>query len=243
MLSKLKTYKNVRLENKEISNLKELNDFDRIVISVGSKNGDRLIKSTGHNIIPFKKALCGLNIKDNIYPMGVSVKAVDGDFIFTKNGVSGPLIYKISSINSRCDFPYEISIKLFRVEDLKEKILLYPKKSIGNIVSMFIPRSLAHIIVKDFDKKASEISNTELNQYSTLKLIATSPDSSGEVVNSGGVDLKELDKNFKSKIKNNLWFIGEVVDIDGFCGGFNLQNCWSGGYIVANDLVNSIIDL
>ena len=41
---------------------------------------------------------------------------------------------------------------------------------------------------------------------------------------------------------DNLWFCGEVLDIDGFCGGFNLQNCWSSAYVVAKDIVSSIIN-
>ena len=240
MLSYLKSFKNVNLVNKNISDIKSLNDFDRIVISTGSKSGDEFLKTTKHNIIPFRKSCCALNIENPIYPKGVSVKSLDGDFIFTDKGISGPLAFKISSLNSRLPFPYEIKISLFNVEDLKKQITLNPKKSIGNIVSGFIPRSLAHVIVDDFNKKASEISSKKLKEYSVLNLKIISSDSTGEIVNSGGVDLKELDKNFKSKLVKNLWFCGEVVDIDGFCGGFNLQNCWSSGYIVAYDIVNSI---
>ncbi len=58
----------------------------------------------------------------------------------------------------------------------------------------------------------------------------------GEVVTSGGVSLKEIDaKTMQSKLINGLYFCGEVIDIDGFCGGFNLQNCWSTGFVVGTN--------
>jgi len=59
-----------------------------------------------------------------------------------------------------------------------------------------------------------------------------SPARDGEVVTSGGVCLDEINpKTMQSKLIDGLYFCGEVIDVDGFCGGFNLQNCWSTGYI------------
>ena len=242
MLNKLWSYKNIKLIHKAIFDYGELSGYDKIVISVGSKNTQNFLKTTGHEIIPFKKALCALKIKDFKYPKGVSVQSSDGDFVFTENGISGPLAFKISSLNSRKDFPYDITINLFNLDDIKKEILKNTKKSIGNIVSCFIPRSLAHIIVNNFDKKASEVSNKELESYTKLDLTVISTEPTGEIVNSGGINLNELDKNYKSKIKNNLWFIGEAVDVDGFCGGFNLQHCWSSAYIAACDIIKSVLN-
>ncbi|NCT54979.1 aminoacetone oxidase family FAD-binding enzyme, partial [Candidatus Falkowbacteria bacterium] len=57
------------------------------------------------------------------------------------------------------------------------------------------------------------------------------------MVSRGGLSLKEVDaKNFKSKLFNNLYFAGEVLDIDGPTGGYNLQIAWTSGYLVADDL-------
>ena len=78
-------------------------------------------------------------------------------------------------------------------------------------------------------------------KYSILNLKITGTTNQGEIVNSGGVELNSIDKNCKSKLYDNLWFCGEILDIDGFCGGFNLQNCWSSGFVVAKDVINSII--
>ena len=70
-----------------------------------------------------------------------------------------------------------------------------------------------------------------------MTLVAENVDGKGEIVHAGGVNLKEIDKNCKSKITPALWIIGESLDIDGFCGGFNLQNCWSTAAIAAMDIV------
>ena len=57
------------------------------------------------------------------------------------------------------------------------------------------------------------------------------------MVSRGGLSLKEVDaKNFKSKLFNNLYFAGEILDIDGPTGGYNLQIAWTSGYLVADDL-------
>ena len=185
--------------------------------------------------------LCGFIVKDFKYPKGVSVKSLDGDFIFTENGISGPLPFKISSIDVDKKYPYNLKIKLFDENKLFELIEKNSKKSIGNLVSELIPKSLAKVIVEDFDKKSAEVSKKKILEYSILNLEILSTSKQGEIVYAGGVDLSSVDKNCKSKINDNLWFCGEILDIDGFCGGFNLQNCWSSGYVVAKDVVCSII--
>ena len=72
----------------------------------------------------------------------------------------------------------------------------------------------------------------------SVTVIGTVPD--GEVVTSGGVDLKEINpKTMESKLVSGIYFCGEVMDIDGFCGGFNLQNCWSTAYVAAQAVLDS----
>ena len=61
-----------------------------------------------------------------------------------------------------------------------------------------------------------------------------------EFVTAGGVDLKEIDfKRFESKLHKNLFFVGEVLNIDAVTGGFNFQNAWTGGYICAKALAEN----
>ena len=241
LLKFLKKYPNINFINSKINSAKKLKDYDYLVISAGSRGTEKLIKSFNHSCIDFRKSLCQLKIKDFNYPKGVSVSSLDGDFVFTEDGISGPLAFKISSINAFSNFPYEVSIKLFDYDDLLQDIENNPRLSIGNLISKYVPKSLAKVIVKDYSKHACEISKSEIKSYSFLNLTVTGLGNKGEIVNAGGVDLNELDKNCKSKIFPNLWFCGEILNIDGFCGGFNLQNCWSTAYIVAKDIAESIM--
>jgi len=60
-----------------------------------------------------------------------------------------------------------------------------------------------------------------------------------EFVTAGGVDLKEINfKNFESKLQDNVFFVGEVLNIDAVTGGFNFQNAWTGGWLCAKGLAN-----
>ena len=88
----------------------------------------------------------------------------------------------------------------------------------------------------------SDISNKQLERLSEL-LTHTMFKSHGkttfkeEFVSAGGVDLKEMNfKQFNSKLHPNLFFAGEVLNIDGLTGGFNFQNAWTGGFIAASSM-------
>lgn len=224
-------YKKVAFINKEIDSLPT--GFGAYVLSTGLKTGAKLAESLGHKIIPLKSSLTGLKIKEREFLSleGVSFNGV----IFTSVGVSGPFIYKLSSINAYKDFPYEIKIPLINKDELALKIKENPKKLFKNIVSEFIPKSLAQILVKD-EKQCANVSKKEIEALEYLNLTAISTDNKGEIVHAGGVSLNEVDKNLKSKVVPNLWIIGELLDIDGFTGGFNLQNCWSTSAIAALDI-------
>ena len=70
-----------------------------------------------------------------------------------------------------------------------------------------------------------------------FKINILKPRPDGETVMCGGVDLNEINpKTLEHKFIKNLYFVGEVLDIDGFCGGFNLQNCWSGAFVISSEL-------
>ena len=239
MLGELRKYQNVKIIKKDIKNKKELDSYDKIIISTGSKGGYELARQFSHTIVEPKKALCGYITKEK-YPPGVSIETGDGAILFTHQGVSGPFIYKHSSINAYASFPRIIEIDLIDNLSLKEEIRKNPKKSFGNIVSEFIPKSLAHILVERYDIQACQIRNEEIEALKKLKINAIGVDNKGEVVTAGGVKLDEVNNFCKSKLNDKLYFCGEILDIDGFCGGFNLQNCWSSAYCAAFDIANSI---
>ncbi|MCQ2958070.1 MAG: NAD(P)/FAD-dependent oxidoreductase, partial [Candidatus Gastranaerophilales bacterium] len=144
------------------------------------------------------------------------------------------------------DNPLEISLKFVEDDNFNLQDLLNnnSKKKVSTLLAEFMPKSLVkivleqsnlndkfcHEIVKD-ERKILESILTELNINVTGAL------KDNVIVSSGGVDLKEINsKTMESKIIKNLFFCGEVVDIDGFCGGYNLQNCWSTGYVAGMSL-------
>ena len=75
---------------------------------------------------------------------------------------------------------------------------------------------------------------TIIDAIENFSVTITGKNPIGEIVTSGGTDLKEINsKTMELKKYPNIYCCGEVIDIDGFCGGFNLQNCWSGAYVTA----------
>ncbi len=221
---------------KEVNELPD--NFDYYVISTGLKSGVMpVLEKIGHKIVPVKPSLCGLKIKEKNFLRlkGVSFNGV----VFTDEGVSGPYIYKLSSFRAYDNFPYEIKIPLADIEKLKERIKECPKKLLKTVLGEFIPKSLAEVLINS-DIQCANTSNKMIEGLEYLRLTATANDSRGEIIHAGGVSLNEIDKNFKSKIKDNLWIIGETLDVDGLTGGFNLQFCWSSASIAAENIVKSI---
>lgn len=248
MIREIKKSKNIKIIKKCIKNKEELRQFNVVVLATGSKDRYELAKQFGHTVIPFKPALCGLKVKEITpqFPTGVSIDTKEGGIIFTHQGISGPAIFKISSINVNKEFPYEIKIPIINKDTLLDLLHKCPKKSFLNVVSSLIPRVLAQYIFERYNidgvKQACHAAKAEIETLENLTFTIVSTDGKGEIVHAGGVLLDEIDKNCKSKIANGLWIIGESLNIDGFCGGFNLQNCWSTGAIAAQDIVKSALN-
>lgn len=224
------------------------------------------IKDMGHTIIEQKPAICGLEIEEKYFGeiSGVSLKDTNAtvyysdkkqhltdDLLFTHKGISGPLAYKISSIYSTKNYTKNEPIKLFinfiadENFDLQKLLDKNSQKEIINLVAEFMPKSMAKLVLEknnidpqnrchQIQKEARKVIEKLLTE---LQLNIISPVLEEEIVASGGISLKEINsKTMMSKIVDNLFFCGEVLDIDGFCGGFNLQNCWSTGYVAGINL-------
>lgn len=218
--------------------------FDKIIIALGGHAGYDCAKFLGHNIISPKPALTALKTAENLKSLaGISVRNVraegfQDDILFTHEGVTGPLIYKISSIKAREKFPYKINLDLCEEINLQELMNKNPHKTIKNLLAEFIPKNLAEYILQNPDKKCHLIDGKTrdeiLNKLHNFTITVISPAKGGEVVTSGGVDLNEINpKTMESKLEKGVYFCGEVIDVDGFCGGYNLQNCWSTAYVAA----------
>lgn len=268
----LKQLNHCKLVHEEVTNIERLKQgfsiktnkskyfFNMVIISTGGKSNYNIIEKLGHTIIEPRPSLCGLKTKPYFTNLqGVSVrnckitcnkKIYIGDILFTNDGITGPAVFEISSYMAREKFPYKITVDFINQEtDWQYLFDKNPHKSLKNIVSEFLPKSITEELLKDVDlsiegcKIKSEIKKNVIKILQNYQFEITGTRKHGETVTSGGVKLSEIDnKTMMSKLVEDLYFAGEVLDIDGLCGGFNLQNCWSTGYI-AGQTINSKINL
>ena len=193
----------------------------------------------------------------------VSVKIKDtkltstGPLLITHWGMSGPAILKLSAWGARIlhDKKYQFPIFVNWLNDIDtedcEKILKnlkqeHAKKAVSKKSPFDFPNRLWENLVlastiepetKWADLNKNQLQNLtnqltngqfQVNGKSTFK---------EEFVTAGGIDLKEINfKNMESKLHKNLFFAGEIVNIDAVTGGFNFQNAWTSGFILANTI-------
>lgn len=182
-----------------------------------------------------------------------------GPVLATHWGLSGPAILKLSAFGALflAEKNYQYQVKINWISKPKETVLnklkilkkQNPKKQII-LKSVFkdIPKRLWEnlVLASDIkpDQRWADISNKQLENLA-MQLCNATYDAYGkttfkeEFVTAGGVDLKEINfKKFESKIHNNLFFAGEVLNIDAVTGGFNFQNAWTGGFIAGNAMAD-----
>ena len=136
-----------------------------------------------------------------------------------------------------------------KIDNLQDILNSNPHKEIKNLLGSYVPKSLASFILRNLkiDKttpcnKINGISRDKISSaFENFEITITGKQPEGEVVSCGGINLNEVNsKTLESKKYPNLYFCGEILDIDGFCGGFNLQNCWSTAYVVAEAIKNKV---
>lgn len=208
------------------------------------------------------KELQGISLKDvNVSVLNNAKKqfSENGEIIFTQYGISGPVVFDISGkVGELLDSgEVKISFDLFPLlnnENLLKEfdavINKYPNKNIKNILCSFVPERLAEILLRiegiNGEKTANNISKIDKSEIvKTLKNIEVIVEDilgfENAMVTRGGVDLKEINhKTMKSKIIDNLYFAGEIINVDGKTGGFNLQECWSTGYIAGKSVIKEV---
>ncbi len=207
------------------------------------------------------KNLAGVSIQNahiQAFFNGKKKSDIFGDFVFAHKGLSGPAVFNTSSHCAFLDYCLENPLKLkinflhtFEKEAFRKKLELeikdLPDKSVSNILKKHIPKSLSVELLAvnniNPDKKAYQLSEKEINIILNIvfetEIHINSPAQDGEIVTAGGVDLKEVNPStMESKLIKNLSFCGEVLDIDGLTGGFNLQMCWSTGYLAGLNLID-----
>ena len=227
------------------------------------KLGHNIIKPTP-SLVPLNikedivRNLQGLSLKNVEISIKDKDKLIDKDFgemIFTHFGVSGPLILSASSYivkeleNTNLDLYLDLKPAL-NFEKLELRLLRdFDKgknKSIKNILTALLPSALIPIILDivgiDSNKKVNEISKKErnilINNIKALKFTITSTRGFKEaIITKGGIDTKEVKpKTMESKLVKNLFFAGEVLDIDALTGGYNLQIAWSSAWCAGENI-------
>ena len=197
------------------------------------------------------KLLQGLtlkNVKLTAKENGKEIYAEQGEMLFTHYGVSGPLVLTCSALLARRSLKgITLSIDLKPALDYKqldERVLrdfsLNKNKEFKNSLDALLPKALIPLIISRSGileyKKISVITAKEREcLISVLKDLKFEPISlrgvNEAVITSGGVSVKEINpKTMESKIIKGLYFVGEVLDVDAFTGGFNLQIAFSTGY-------------
>ena len=191
----------------------------------------------------------------------VTVKVKDsklkatGPLLITHWGVSGPAILKLSAWGARIlhDKNYQFTIFVNWLNDVAtedaEKIVKelkqeHAKKAVSKKSPFEFPNRLWESLVLassiGSETKWADVSKIQLQNLAN-QLTNSSFQVNGkstfkeEFVTAGGIDLKEINfKTMESKLQENLYFAGEIVNIDAITGGFNFQNAWTSGFIVAN---------
>ena len=218
--------------------------FSHVIIAIGGHSNFDFLKNFEIKIIPPRPSLVGLNTKEKskeisgIVVINANYKGLTDNLLFTHFGISGPLAYKISSIKARDNFPYKLNFDLHPQEiNLQELLNTNPHKDIKNILSKFIPHGLIKYLIGDIaDIKAHKIDGKTrdfiLSKLHNLELTVIGTNKGEETVTAGGIDLSEINpKTMELKKYQNIYCIGEALNIDGFCGGYNLQNAWSTAFV------------
>ena len=201
------------------------------------------------------KELQGLGLKNvtlTAYDDGKQYYKEMGEILFTHFGISGPLVLSCSALTCKKDYKkITLSIDLkpaLSEKELDNRILrdfsINKNKEFKNSLDGLLPKTLIPLIVSRSKilpyKKNNVISKEErLGLVNTLKnlnfSLASLRDYTEAVITSGGISIKDVNPStMESKIVKNLYFIGEVLDVDAFTGGFNLQIAFSTAKRCAN---------
>lgn len=162
------------------------------------------------------------------------------NILFTHRGLSGPAILQISSFWRAGQ---AVTINLLPEHKLNEVLINWQseqgQKSVKNLLATLLPKRFVDVLVKDgviADKPIKQLNHHDISALSEylhawqIKPNGTEGYRTAEVT-LGGVDTDELSsKTFESKKQTGLFFIGEVIDVTGWLGGYNFQFCWASGY-------------
>jgi predicted Rossmann fold flavoprotein len=186
-----------------------------------------------------------------------------GHMLFTQNGIGGPAVLDLSRLladelsGQSTGIAVEIDVLPGRNESqlahwLQAECRSSPRKTMVNILSGLVPRQFARTVCclaqSESDLQAGQLSTDKRRRLvGVLKKVplyvtGTEPIAKATVTH-GGVSRDEIDpRTMESKIRPGLFFAGEVIDLDGPCGGYNLQMCWSTGVLAGRSAARSLLN-
>ncbi len=257
---------------------------DRVILATGgvsyaftgsTGDGIRLAGSCGHDLVKLRPGLVPLVIKEAFVRRleGLTLKNITvkfscvkkevisavGELLFTRKGISGPLVLSLSG--QVLDW-FEYEEPVFAEIDLKpalsaeqldsrilRQIIAAPNKSLKNLLKDFLPQRLAEVFTSLVKIAPSKASNqvTQQERFAIIKLLKNLRLTvvGGEpieeaMITRGGVSLKQINpRTMESRIISGLYFCGEMIDLDADTGGFNLQAAFSTGYLAGASACNS----
>lgn len=250
---------------------------DRLLLATG---GCRAIGTTeataslGHEVASPVPSLFALHLPNSWLANlpGVSVPQVEltvpgtslrerGPLLITHNGVSGPVVLRLSAWGARIlhDLDYRCDLRIDWVPDLSESDLRqqfdelrqsHPNRRVlGSAVAQLPARlweQMALIAGVTAETKWTTLSRTQANalvqhlRQSQFEVNGKSLNKD-EFVTCGGIKLRDVDlKTMQSRITPNLYFAGELLDVDGITGGFNFQAAWTTGWIAGHAMAKNI---
>lgn len=202
---------------------------------------------------PFLKQIKGIKFDGaaEILVKGKPLAQAQGEILFTEYGISGPPIFQLSRTTAeKLRTNHDVWIKVVILPTWsKEKLDQYlkkrwqdgPEKSVhfsfvGFINKQLVPVVLKQVGIEDLNKPVSTLTPREkegilhLLQDWRFQVIGTNSWTAAQVT-AGGIDVRDINPmTMESKLVPGLYFAGEILDIDGDCGGYNLQWAWSSGY-------------
>lgn len=243
---------------------------ERVVLCAGGKAAKNfgtdgsaydLAKKLGHSVtalypslvqlktaeIAYTKTLKGIRVSDAALTAKLpnGEKTLRGDVIFTDYGVSGDAVFRISAFITdkmssgsklSVDFLPELSEKEI-CDTLRKKAETFPDLPVGELLFGIVNNQVGRAVLKradgDIQKAAALIKNFPLTVTGSLGFDYAQ-------VTKGGIPLTETDENLQSRFAQGLYFTGEILDVDGPCGGFNLQWAFSSACAVAEALQKNV---
>ena len=216
--------------------------------------GYKIAKKFNISLIDREEALVPLIVNKKYFILsGIALNAIvtlkrekkeiisfNENLLFTHKGLSGPAILQVSSYFKRGD---KLIIDLLPKIDISKKLIEFKeekiKKQVNTILSNYLPKKVINLLFESslLEKQLYSISKNDINDIGKkIKKLEISPikkDSYDKAeVTIGGIDTTELSsKTMGSKKIEGLFFIGEVIDIVGWLGGYNLQWAWASGWV------------